>query len=190
MDKPLVVNHAPNHCPSCFVNILFVLNKTCITNSHLGSEPFITVRQWKLIWLHPYFLTKSYLTLVLEFLCADMPVCVQGKWYSCKSMANMVSKWGREREALGQLLRLHGERSIDESCPGKDEMCICPLLKHGFIFIVWGFATIVSSLLLAQLVPLSNAHHRHMTINTKIILWLNLVSPESSHLPTHVHHWM
>lgn len=126
MDKPLAVNHAPNRCPSCFVNILFVLNKTCITNSHLGSEPFITVRQWKLIWLHPYFLTKSYLTLVLEFLCADMPVCVQGKWYSCKSMANMVSKWGREREALGQLLRLHGERSIDESCPGKDEMCICP----------------------------------------------------------------
>lgn len=61
-------------------------------------------------------------------------------------------------------------------------VCIS-LLNLGFIFIVLGFAIILISLLLALLVPLSNAHHRHMVINTKIILWLNLACSGSSHRP-------
>ena len=31
-----------------------------------------------------------------------------------------------DREALGQLLGMHGEKSTDESCLGKDEMCASP----------------------------------------------------------------
>lgn len=44
---------------------------------------------------------------------------------------------GGGREALGLLLRLHGEESTDESCLGKDEMCASPSPNLDLFLLFW-----------------------------------------------------